>query len=99
MPIAMSNLESLFYVLEWGIRIGALIVVPLRREPAPSAGWLLLIFFLPIPGVLLFLAIGRPTFPAWRNERFRALQPYFEGLAARLRESSPLDPGPAAPLS
>jgi cardiolipin synthase len=95
----MQNLESLFYVLEWGIRIGALIVVPLRREPAPSAGWLLLIFFLPIPGVLLFLAIGRPTFPAWRNERFRALQPYFEGLAARLREARSPELGPAAPLS
>lgn len=99
MSITMSNFESLYYALEWAVRIGALIVVPLRRKPVASAGWLLLIFFLPIPGVLLFLAIGRPTFPNWRNERFRALQPYFQGVAARLRESGPLGLGPAAALS
>ena len=98
MPNTMSNVESLYYALEWAVRIGALIVVPQRRRPAASAGWLLLIFFLPIPGLLVFLAIGRPTFPGWRNERFRALLPYFQGVATRLREGSRPELGTALPL-
>jgi cardiolipin synthase len=99
MPIITPNVEALFYALEWMVRIGALIVVPLRRRPAASAGWLLLIFFLPLPGLLMFLAIGRPTFPSWRNERFRALQSYFQAVAAQLREGGQPELGTAAPLS
>ncbi len=99
MPIITPNIETFFYALEWAVRIGALIVVPLRRKPAASTGWLLLIFFLPLPGLLMFLAIGRPTFPSWRNERFRALQAYFQAIATRLREGGHPDLGAAAPLS
>jgi len=83
------SFETAFYILEWTIRIGALAIVPARRTPAATRGWLLLIFFLPVPGLLLFLAIGRPRFPAWRIERFRALMPLFDSLAARMEEAHP----------
>ena len=78
------DLEALNYAVEWAIRIGALAVVPLRRNPAATRGWLLLIFFLPIPGLLLFWAIGSPRFPAWRAERFRALRPFLDDVTHRL---------------
>ncbi len=86
------SFETAFYIVEWIIRLGALAVVPLRRTPAASRGWLLLIFFLPVPGLLLFLAIGRPRFPAWRVARFRTLRPFFDATATRLATAAPSHP-------
>lgn len=85
---------TLYEIAEWTIRIGALIVVPLRRNPAAARAWLLAILFLPIPGILLFWLIGRPRFPAWRAERFRAQAPMLADLAARLAAEAP-PPAPA----
>ena len=65
MSISSSSAETAYYILEWLIRIAAIAVVPLRRPPAAARGWLLLIFFLPVPGLLLFFAIGSPRFPKW----------------------------------
>jgi len=97
--IIPSELGSVYYAGEWLVRIGALIVVPLRRKPAATTGWLLLIFFLPLPGLLLFLAIGRPTFPAWRIRRFHQLLPYFGRVADRLRAVGASSPGALGELA
>jgi cardiolipin synthase len=74
-------------VIQWTIRLGMLAVVPFRRTSAAARSWLLLIFFLPIPGLLLFLLIGSPRFPAWRVERFKSMRAFLRGLAERLRSS------------
>jgi cardiolipin synthase len=76
--------SELLYALEWVIRLGVLLVIPFRRSPAAARSWLLLIFFLPIPGLLLFWAIGSPTFPAWRVERFKRMRSFLREVAARL---------------
>jgi len=99
MSISSNHLETAYYILEWLIRIAAVAIVPLRRPPAAARGWLLLIFFLPVPGVLLFLAIGSPRFPKWRTERFRTLRPFFDDLANRLRATAPADCGAADPIA
>jgi len=93
-----SNLEHAWYALEWIIRIGALAIVPLRRTPAAARAWLLLILFLPVPGLLLFLAIGSPRFPAWRAQRFARLGPLLADATARLRRC-PANLGEAAPVT
>lgn len=85
--------ETGWYVLEWVIRIGALAIVPLRRSPQASAGWLMTIFFLPVPGLILFWMIGNPKFPTWRRERFERLRPYFDRIAGELSNHPPDDPG------
>ena len=72
-------------VIQWAIRLGMLAVVPFRRSSAAARSWLLLIFFLPIPGLLLFLLIGSPRFPAWRVERFKQMREFLRALAERLR--------------
>src|SRR5579883_2620499 len=82
---------TVYYVIEWIIRLGAVVVVPRARGPAASNAWLLLIFFLPIPGLILFLAIGQRRFPRARTERFQALRVFFQNTAARLK-TAPLDP-------
>ena len=60
-----------YNIAQWVIPAGALILVPFRRK-VTAAAWLLLIFFLPIPGLLLFLMIGQPRFPRFRIEQFCA---------------------------
>jgi cardiolipin synthase len=76
---------------EWVVRIGALVIVPQRRAPAATRAWLLLLFFLPIPGLILFLAIGSPRFPASRRKRFEALLPFLaetsDHLAVHARQA------------
>lgn len=79
-----SHIDFIWYISEWIVRIGALLVVPHRRMPSATRAWLLLIFFLPIPGLLLFLLIGTPRFPGWRKARFQALAPFLEDTAAAL---------------
>ncbi|MGH6781848.1 MAG: phospholipase D-like domain-containing protein, partial [Sphingomonadaceae bacterium] len=82
--VTFPDLGTAFYVFEWLIRIVMLVVVPHRRAPTAAASWLLLIFFLPVPGLLLFLAIGRPKFPQWRADRFRQLEPMARAHAQQL---------------
>ena len=57
----------IFFLSEWAIRLAMLVVVPFRRAPAATKGWLLLIFFEPWVGLLLYLLIGRAKLP--RRER------------------------------
>jgi cardiolipin synthase len=78
------DLRLLWYGAEWLIRLGALAVIPLRRSPAATASWLLLIFFFPGAGLLLYLFIGRPQFPAARERRWRELRPFYADVADRL---------------
>lgn len=79
-----------YLVIIWTIRLSMLVILPLRRSPQAAASWLLLIVFLPIPGLLLYLVIGRPVFPKWRADRFARLAPFFADTAARLRDRAPI---------
>jgi len=86
------DLEMVWQVAEWLIRLGALAVIPLRRSPTAAASWLLLIFFFPEIGLPLYLLIGRPKFPKAREERWRLLRPYHADVAARLRQAAGCEP-------
>ncbi|MFD2427792.1 cardiolipin synthase [Sphingobium scionense] len=72
----MAHLENhwgLFYLsTEWIIRLAMVIAVPFRRSPEAARSWLLL-FFLPIPGIILYLLVGLPRFPKWRQQRFAGI--------------------------
>jgi len=77
----------LYLVLEWTIRIGALIAVPFRRSPDSARTWLLLMFFLPVPGLLLYLLIGRPTYPRRRKERLARARELLDDAAREIAHS------------
>ena len=62
---SLINLGTAYLLAEWIVRLVMLGVAPLRRTPDAARSWLLLVFFLPIPGLILFLLIGRPRFPPW----------------------------------
>ena len=80
-----------YLICDWVIRIAMLVVVPLRRTPEATRSWLLLVFFLPIVGLLLYLAIGRPRFPAWRRARFASLSPFQAEISAQFVPTSMAD--------
>src|ERR1700736_5076803 len=64
--IRMLNWSLLYLVSEWSIRLVMLVYVPQRRPAAASRTWLLFIFLLPWPGLVLYVLFGRIALPARR---------------------------------
>lgn len=89
-PKVMALLGSIFVIGGWLIRLVMLGVLPLKRSPQAATSWLLLIFLWPVPGLLLFLAIGRARESQARRQRFVNLAPFFAETAATMREAGPL---------
>ncbi|WP_146360642.1 cardiolipin synthase [Arthrobacter yangruifuii] len=56
-------------VVDYAIRIIALGVVPGNRRPTTAMAWLLCIFFLPIPGIILFSLFGNHRLSEHRVSR------------------------------
>ena len=59
---------GLVLVVDNIIRIVALFVVPRNRRPTSGMAWLITIFWLPVPGLILFLLIGGISLPKKRRE-------------------------------
>jgi cardiolipin synthase len=93
MDLGHGSTWALLYLLsEWAIRIGMLVVVPVRRSPEAAKGWLLLAFFLPWPALALYAIIGRPTYPRWRRERAARCRSVFELSSMVAGEHGPVSP-------
>jgi cardiolipin synthase A/B len=65
----MLTFGTAYVISEWLVRIVMLIYVPQRRSPASARAWLLLIFFLPVVGLVLYALIGRAYLPPRRLEQ------------------------------
>ncbi|HWH25635.1 MAG TPA: phospholipase D-like domain-containing protein, partial [Pseudolysinimonas sp.] len=63
-------------VLDVSIRVFALIFVPRNRRPQTALAWLLLIFFQPYIGIILFFLLGRARLPRNRRRRQREVNDY-----------------------
>ena len=74
-----------FYISEWGIRLAMMVAVPFRRTPAAAKAWLLLIFFEPWVGLLLYLLIGRARLPRHQRKRLAQLPEAMAGVLRRLQ--------------
>ncbi|MEO9248667.1 cardiolipin synthase [Citricoccus nitrophenolicus] len=78
-------LTVIFWVLDVGIRILLLGIVPGGRRPAVAMAWLLVIFFLPLPGLVLFLLLGSFRLGGQRRSRQRAVNEALGQATAHLR--------------
>ncbi|MCC6867328.1 MAG: PLDc N-terminal domain-containing protein [Burkholderiales bacterium] len=74
---------SLYVASEWAIRIGAFLYVPQRRPPNAARAWLLLIFFLPWAGLVLYSLIGRAYLPRRRFEVQKQIAELVRRIAPR----------------
>ena len=63
-------------LIDFAVRIVALIVVPKNRRPQTALAWLLAIFFIPYLGILLFLILGRARLPRARRRKQREINEY-----------------------
>lgn len=73
----------LFYASEWLVRLVMLGVVIERHPPRTAMTWLLVIFFLPWPGLLLYLFIGENRLPRHRLIQRKALLVRLEAMRQR----------------
>ncbi|GAB3039278.1 cardiolipin synthase [Parafrigoribacterium mesophilum] len=69
-------LAVLLVVVDFVIRIVALVVIPRNRKPQTAMAWLLAIFFLPYIGILLFLLLGSRHLPKRRRDKQQAISRY-----------------------
>lgn len=68
------------------IRIVALFVVPRNRRPTSGMAWLMAIFLLPVPGLILFLIIGSKRLPKKREKKQWAINQFVAEVAGREEE-------------
>jgi cardiolipin synthase len=79
------NLGPLFFASEWAIRLGMLAVVPMRRSPQAASAWLLLTLVSPWLALGLYLLIGWPKMPRWREQLRNQLPELFSDILGRLQ--------------
>ena len=64
------------FLVDFTIRVLAIIYVPRNRRPQTALAWLLAIFFIPYVGILLFLLLGRSRLPKKRREKQTEINEY-----------------------
>ena len=74
----------LYYLSEWVIRVVMLFVVPRRRVPQSAMAWLLVIFFVPWPGLILYWMIGTHRLPRRRIREHNEILQRLEAVHRRL---------------
>jgi cardiolipin synthase len=68
LPTGSAWLSVLFLIVDLGIRIAVLGIIPGNRRPTTAMAWLLCIFFLPYVGLVLFLMFGNFRLSRRRRE-------------------------------
>ncbi|OUE10341.1 Cardiolipin synthase [Clavibacter michiganensis] len=85
-------LAGLALVVDFIVRVTALLVIPRNRRPSTAMAWLMAIFFLPYIGILLFLLIGSTRLPKRRREKQQEINRFIiestEGIERVTREHS-----------
>ena len=69
----MSYWSLAYVVSQWAIRVIMLIVATRRRRPTSAMAWLLVIFFEPWVGLVLYLLIGNYRLPTRRSVKHARL--------------------------
>jgi cardiolipin synthase len=82
--LSHPSISALYLASEWMIRIAMLLYVPQRRTPSAARAWLLLIFFLPLPGLLLYGLMGRIYVPRRRIALQRRASQLIRAVQAKL---------------
>ena len=65
------------------IRLVALFLVPRNRRPTAGMAWLMAIFFLPVPGLIVFLILGSKKLPKQREEKQEAINQLVADISER----------------
>ena len=92
---ALLSVPTILLVLDWVIRIFAVIYIPRNRRPQTATAWLLAIFFLPaIIGLALFILFGSRRVPRKRRERQAEVDAYIRESTEGIDDLAGLEAGP-----
>ena len=90
-----TTIVVVLLLVDFVIRVIAIIVVPRNRKPTSATAWLLAIFLIPYIGVLFFLLIGSYKLPKKRREKQDEINRFIidstEGIE-RVRRDHPWPP-------
>ncbi|MGD9126007.1 MAG: cardiolipin synthase [Planctomycetia bacterium] len=84
--LASWPLDRYVYIVEWIVRIIMLLVLMGRRQHRSNLTWLLVVFFLPVPGMILYLLIGQNRLPSRRASRYAKLLESFDVVRKRFED-------------
>jgi len=83
---SLGAIGTIWLVAEWAIRIVSLLIVPRNRKPSSATAWLLVIFFFPTVGFLIFLIIGSPKLPKSRRAAQKTLDGFITSTLQEFRK-------------
>jgi cardiolipin synthase len=89
---SMIDWSLLYLISEWSIRLVMFIYVPQRRSTAAARTWLLFIFLLPWPGLLLYSFFGRIYLPARRLKMQERASKFIRRAQAQIGARVTVDP-------
>jgi cardiolipin synthase len=89
----MKDWSLLYLISEWAIRFVTLIYVPQKRSAAASRTWLLFIFLLPWPGLILYWLFGRIYLPARRVHMQERASRFIREAQAQIGTRVAAEPG------
>jgi cardiolipin synthase A/B len=89
----MKDWSLLYLISEWAIRFVMLIYIPQKRSAAASRTWLLFIFLLPWPGLILYWLFGRIYLPARRVHMQERASRFIREAQAQIGARVAAEPG------
>jgi cardiolipin synthase len=88
----MKDWSLIYLISEWCIRLVMFIYVPQRRSTAAARTWLLFIFLLPWPGLLLYWLFGRIYLPTHRLNMQERASGFIRRAQAQIGARVTVDP-------
>jgi cardiolipin synthase A/B len=88
----MKDWSFVYLVSEWSIRLVMLVYVPQKRSTAAARTWLLFIFLLPWPGLLVYWLLGRIYLPAHRIKMQERASVFVRRAQAQIGARVTVDP-------
>src|SRR5665213_1187055 len=88
----LPHWSVIYLISEWVIRLAMLVFVPRQRAAAASRTWLLFIFLLPWPGLIVYALVGRIYLPKDRLERQTRASQKIRVVQQQMLSQKPLRP-------
>jgi cardiolipin synthase A/B len=88
-PVLVAVAGSVFVLLEVGLRVAALGIIPAGRKPSTGVAWLLLVLLAPIAGLIAFALFGSPRLGRQREAELRRINATIAERTAPLHTREP----------
>lgn len=82
-----TTLNTFFFLVYWLLMVVITLRIVMRRRPTTYVvAWMLVIYFLPIVGIVLYLLLGETHLGQQRAQRARKMKPKIEHFIHKIRE-------------